>query len=269
MPRLFSVASWNVEHFNDEQTRVQRVAEFIAGQHNGPARVPDIFALYEVVGKDIFWEFMNRFPDHRFHLTEGKQTQEIFIGVHKRLTSFVTLRLEFKIQRDFQRPGLLLTVQLKNLYFSFLFLHVRSGSSTEDFGMRDASLIHAFNLKKALDKVSGGQANFIFLGDLNTMGIKDPVPYSKMLDLSPEQEVERIALWSQKRNMMLLDKESVSINGEDHVVTWYNGSRSYQPANLDHVVASDHMDIRSEKREQGKVSVLGWPKLFGSRHALL
>ena len=75
MPRVFSVASWNVEHFGHDPARVQRVAQFLQGQPNQPnrlARTSDIFALYEVEGRDIYSEFMTQFPNHRFHLTEGK-----------------------------------------------------------------------------------------------------------------------------------------------------------------------------------------------------
>ena len=261
MPKVFSVASWNVEHFKNDQARVRRVAEFISGQHGGPEETPDVFALYEVEGKDIFREFMDRFPNYRFHLTEGKQTQEIFVGIHRKLQTFSTQRLEFKTKREYQRPGLLLTVRVNDVNYPLLFLHIRSGSNTEDFGLRDAALIHAFHLKKALDDLPGGPAHFIFLGDLNTMGIDDPVPYSKELDFSPEEEVARIADWAQKRDMVLLSKETTNIDGEDKEVTWYNGSPNYEPSNLDQVVASKHMNIRSQNNGPFHVSVFGWPKM--------
>lgn len=261
MPKAFSVASWNVEHFNNEPTRASRVAAFINGQHGGPASVPDVFALYEVEGRDIFKTFMDEFPNHRFHLTEGKQTQEIFVGVHRRLQSFSTQRAEFKTGRAYQRPGLLLTVRVADVDYSLLFLHDKSGSGTEAFGLRDAAITHAFNLKKALDRAANGPANLIFLGDLNTMGIDDPVPYSRRMDVTPQEEVARLGDWANRRGMQLLDKEPTTINGNDQEVTWYNGSSRYKPTNLDHVVASDHMQIRSQNNGPVKVSVLGWPKL--------
>ena len=265
MSKVLSVASWNVEHFNNDALRVKKVAQFISGQNGGPTNTPDIFALFEVEGKDIFLEFMNQFPDYRFHLTEGKQTQEIFVGVHKRLQSFSTQRLEFKTQRDLQRPGLLLTVRTNDTNYTMLFLHIKSGSNPEDFGLRDAALIHAFNLKKALDKAHGGPANYVFLGDLNTMGVDDPVPYSKVSDFSTEQEVSRIADWSKKRKMMLLKKDTTDIDGQPKEVTWYNGSSDYEPTNLDHVVVSEHMDVRNQQSVLNSVSLLGWPKLNQSQ----
>lgn len=265
MPKIFSVASWNVEHFKNDTSRVKRVAQFISGQNGGPVNTPDIFALFEVEGKYIFQEFMNQFPDYRFHLTEGKQSQEIFIGVHKKLQSFSTQRLEFKTKREFQRPGLLLTVRINDTNYTLLFLHIRSGSNTEDFGLRDAALIHAFNLKKALDEVQGNPSNYVFLGDLNTMGIDDPVPYSKILDFSAEDEIDRIAEWSKKRKMMLLKKETTNIDGQSKEVTWYNGSSNYKPTNLDHVIASEHMDVRSQQSVKNTASLFGWPKLNRSQ----
>lgn len=261
MPKLFSVASWNVEHFKNKESRVQRVIEFLKGMHNGPVHLPDIFALYEVEGKDIFHPFMRAFPDYHFHLTEGKQTQEIFVGIHKKLQTFSTQRIEFKTQRDYQRPGLLLSVHLDSKYYPILFLHIRSGSKTEDFGLRDAALNHAFNLKMALDKRSDEPSNFIFLGDLNTMGIDDPVPYSKELNFSADEEVERLGDWADKREMKLLDKEAIEIHGVNREVTWYNGSDHYEPTNLDHVIASNHLNIHDQDGTLNSVSILGWPQL--------
>ena len=261
MPKVFSVASWNVEHFSDDLSRVKRIAEFISGQHNGPTNVPDIFAIYEVEGKEVFREFMNTFPDYRFHITEGKETQEIFIGVHRNLQTFSTQRLEFKTKREHQRPGLLLTVRVNDINYPLLFLHNKSGSNTEDFGLRDAALLSAFKLKKTLDLVGGGASNFIFIGDLNTMGIDDPVPYSTTMDFSAEEEVERLGIWAEKRGMKLMIKDKTLVDGLEKEITWYNGSSGYVPTNLDHVVASDHMDIRSAINGPNNISLFGWPKL--------
>ena len=45
MARLFSLASWNVEHFKGDPTRVRRVVDYLKGLE------PDVFALLEVEGK--------------------------------------------------------------------------------------------------------------------------------------------------------------------------------------------------------------------------
>jgi hypothetical protein len=261
MPKKFSVATWNVEHFHNETIRVKRIAEFINGQHGGPPNVPDVFVLFEVEGKEVFQEFMTQFPDHRFHLTEGKQTQELFIGVHRNFQSFTTVRLEFKVMRDSLRPGLLLTLNADGIYYSLLFLHLKSGENTEDHGLRDSALQSAFNLKKALDEAAGGQHNYIFAGDLNTMGIDDPVPYSKTLDFSSRDEIDRIAKWARRKDMKLITKDKTLVNGQPLEVSWYNGSSGYVPTNLDHIVVSEHMDIRDHTGKKGNASLFGWSRL--------
>lgn len=268
MGKVFSVASWNVEHFkmdtDPDRDRVRRVARFVAGGDGGPSAIPDIFVLYEVEGKEVYQDFMSQFPDHRFHMTEGEETQEIFIGVHSKFQTFTTQRLEFKTGKIHQRPGLLLAVRVGGVDYALLFLHIKSGSNTEDFGMRDAALIHAFNLKKALDSVSHGKANFIFMGDLNTMGIDDPVPYSQKMNLTSEDEIARLAYWAERRKMVLLSKEKTRVDDSDKEVTWYNGSPDYAPTNLDHVVAAEHLQIRSQGNGPFGISILGWPRLARS-----
>jgi len=268
MGKVFSVASWNVEHFkmntDPDRDRVRRVAKFVAGSDGGPSAIPDIFALYEVEGKEVYQDFMSEFPNHRFHMTEGEETQEIFIGVHSKFQTFTTQRMEFKTGRAEQRPGLLLAVRAGGVDYALLFLHIKSGSNTEDFGLRDAALMHAFNLGRALDSVSGGKANFIFMGDLNTMGIDDPVPRSTKMNLSSDDEVARIASWAKTRKMVRLSKEKTRIGDSDKEVTWYNGSPGYAPTNLDHVLASEHLQIRSQGNGPFKISILGWPKLAQS-----
>ena len=48
MAKVFSIASWNVEHFKEDPTRVDRVIDFVKAQN------PDVFGLYEVEGATIF-----------------------------------------------------------------------------------------------------------------------------------------------------------------------------------------------------------------------
>lgn len=261
MNRLFTVASWNIEHFKNDDSRVDNIVDFISGQNGGPALVPDVFAIYEVEGKDVFADFMQAFPNHHFHLTEGKQTQEIFVGVHKKFQSFTTHRIEFKTGREFQRPGLLLTIIVNNEPYTFLFLHIKSGSDPEDFGLRDAAILSAFKLKKVLDESQGRPSKYIFLGDLNTMGIDDPVPYLKTMDFSSQEEIDRLKYWAGKRKMKLMPKEETLIDNSLKEVTWYNGSPGYKPTNLDHVVASKEMIIKSKANGPEEIALFGWPKL--------
>ena len=84
MAKLFSVASWNVEHFKGDgpdSARVDRVVAFLAEQK------PDIFGMFEVEGKTVFETLVQRMPNYTFQITEGQQTQEILIGVKRTLSS--------------------------------------------------------------------------------------------------------------------------------------------------------------------------------------
>ena len=62
MPKAFSLASWNVEHFKNAPTRVADVIALLASLD------PDVFALYEVEGKDVFGELVTQMPDYQFHI---------------------------------------------------------------------------------------------------------------------------------------------------------------------------------------------------------
>ena len=56
MEKIFSVASWNVKHFRYDSNRMRSVVSFLKEQN------PDIFALYEVTGKEVFSEMTKQFP---------------------------------------------------------------------------------------------------------------------------------------------------------------------------------------------------------------
>ena len=73
MAKAFSVASWNVEHFKSQgvSSRVEDVVEFLAGQR------PDVFALYEVEGREVFDALTKLMPEYTFHITEGQQVQQM------------------------------------------------------------------------------------------------------------------------------------------------------------------------------------------------
>jgi hypothetical protein len=90
MAKLFSVVSWNVEHFKDDPSRVERVVTFLRDQS------PDVFGLYEVEGSEVFTALVTLMPNYTFQITEGPQTQEILIGVKKTVTAFITQKTDFK-----------------------------------------------------------------------------------------------------------------------------------------------------------------------------
>jgi hypothetical protein len=56
--KLFSIASWNVEHFKNNPDRIDLVIEFLNKQN------PDVFALYEVESSDIYQILVTRMPQN-------------------------------------------------------------------------------------------------------------------------------------------------------------------------------------------------------------
>jgi len=242
MKKLFSLVSWNVEHLRDDPERLERVIDFVAGEK------PDVFALMEVEGKTVFRPLMEMMSGYRFHITEGRQTQEILVGVKKRLTAFFTQRTEFKSGNSYLRPGSLLTIRAGGEYHSILFLHTKSGPTPVGMGLRDDMLSRAFALKRKLDEAQDGPANFIVVGDLNTMGM-DVTGEEGFV--TPERELEIIDLNAAKVGIRRLRKDAPA--------TWWGGPKSsYPPSDLDHVLCSDHLKFRL--RRGFEASVLGWPK---------
>ena len=62
MAKAFSIASWNVEHFKEGLTRVNRVVAFVAAQN------PDILALCEVESNEVFAGVTAKFPGYKFQI---------------------------------------------------------------------------------------------------------------------------------------------------------------------------------------------------------
>lgn len=242
MAKAFSLASWNVEHFENVSSRVDRVVTFLT---NLPSL--DVFALYEVEGAEVFGELVSRMPGYTFHITEGPQTQEILLGVKPSLSAFFTQKLEFKAGIQFLRPGALLTVTVDSKHYPILFLHTKSGTEPIGLGLRDDMFKRAIEFKQVLDNVEGGNANYMFLGDLNTMGMN--YTYLRERDIEGAQEISKLAEFAD-RGMRMLTK--------DEPVTWWNGSDNYLPSNLDQVVAAKHMTFKAFSGTD--VTVQGWPK---------
>lgn len=248
MAKAFSVASWNVEHFGalDKRTRrpqkpIKPAVDFIAAQN------ADIVAIYEVRGSWIFRALMEAMPKHHFHITEGPQMQEILVGVRDRFPAFVTQKLQFKAGQTTLRPGVLVTVQVDGAYYPVLFLHLKSMPDPKGFGLRDDMLKRALKFRKALNEASpSGKANYMFAGDLNTMGLD--YPYTAH-DIDAADEIQELDRRAGYRDMQRLAKT--------HALTWWNGNDSFWPgSDLDHVVAAEHLEF---KEFGGKsVDVRGW-----------
>jgi hypothetical protein len=243
MAKAFTLVSWNVEHFKGKPVRVARVVDFLKNQK------PDVFALYEVEGKAIYDTLTLKMPGYQFHITEGPQVQEILVGVKKGLTAFFTQKVTFRAGNRYLRPGALLTLRIDGKNYPILFLHTKSGTKPVGLGIRDDMFQRAFKFKKLLDRQAGGKgkANFMFLGDLNTMGMK--YPFKK--NIAADIEIRKLNREAKKRNMRLLSK-----NG----LTWWNGpGTKYPQSDLDQVVASNQLKFK--KFSGADVDVRGWPKL--------
>lgn len=259
MARAFSVASWNVEHFGALQKKqgnssrrrrprkpVQPIIDFLAGQN------ADVVAVFEVESSVVFRPLVEAMPNHQFHITEGRQTQEILVGIKKGFSAFVTQRLEFKSGQTSLRPGVLVAIVVDGAYYPIVFLHLKSLREPKGFGLRDDMTQRAIDFRKVLDRASGGSgsANYIFVGDLNTMGMN--LTYSNK-DVSGEEEIRRLKKRTAASSigMRVLDKNCPN-------TYWAGTNASHGPGDLDHVVAAKHLQFKSF--EGAPIDVRGWPQ---------
>jgi exonuclease III len=251
MAKAFSVASWNVEHFNSQGTRsrVDTVVRFLKEQD------ADVIAIYEVEGAEVWRMLMERLAGYSFFITEGQNTQQVLLGVRGDMTAFVTQRVEFKSRDTYMRPGALLTVKHNDEYYPMLFLHVASMRDPRGFGLRADMIDKALKFKTDLDNAANGRSNYIFLGDLNSMGLdyvygKEDPPSRLLLraEATAEQEIGRLRYEAGRIGMSLLPKTND--------VTWRDARRL--KSNLDHVVASNHLKF-TDFGDGRFVDVRGWP----------
>jgi hypothetical protein len=255
MAKAFSVASWNVEHFQDKEGRNDKRIAFLREQQ------PDVLAIYEVEGKEVWRQLMQKLPGYSFFITEGRNTQEILVGIGPGVTGFLTQRTEFNEGNVFMRPGSLLTVRADGEDYALLFLHVASWPDAGGFGLRADMIERAFKFRKTLDKAARRPANYLFLGDLNSMGLD--YEYGKVgrsvqhARVSAEQEISRLSYLAGKHSMRLATKNAGA--------TWGNPSKPSMRSNLDHVVAADHLRFR--QFDGADVDVRGWPKLPANEQA--
>lgn len=248
------ILSWNVEHFGksdaeDRSGRLSRVIDVI--RHHDP----DVFAILEVEGVEVFDAFTDRFPDYSFTLSEGPNSQEIMVAIRHGLRSFITQRSEFKRSNPNLRPGMLVTVTRNGRNLPMLFNHLKSSSTPEGFGLRAAMLDHARDLAKAIRARAAGQGQppaFMVIGDLNLMGMNLSFADG---DITAEQEITRTARFMAEQGLRLL--------GKSHPATWSGGPGStYPDSDLDHVLAFREMTIRPQP-SGAEVRVAGWAELSG------
>lgn len=253
MAKLFSLASWNIEHFgkpwgNAAKAKVKRVVEFIKVQN------PDVIGIYEVESSEIYGELVNQMPGYTYHITEGDQAQEILVGIRNGFTAFITQKLEFKSGDTYLRPGVLLTINIEGQHFPILFLHTKSGDDARGFGLRDDMLSRALNFRKVLQKA--GTDNYIVVGDLNTMGMSYPYGHS----IGAADEIKRMS----NKARGYYDMRPLI---KTHSHTFSNGSSSSTPdSELDHVFAAETMRFArfDTPKGEGEVDVRGWADLAGT-----
>lgn len=255
MAKAFSVASWNVEHLGDTGSpqRIANVVGFLQASN------PDVIAIYEVEGKHVWRQLLDGLPGYSWFITEGQNTQEILLGTKSVLTAFVTQKVEFTSRDAYMRPGALMSIFRDGEIYSLLFLHLASMNDPRGFGLRQDMVDRAFAFKqKVVDAVAaaaGDQPNFIFLGDLNSMGLDyvydqpgGPGTALTRVRALAENEIDRLAYEGAKVGMRRLRKT--------HDVTWRSATMQ---SNLDHVVAADHLQFR--QFSGADVAVRGWPEL--------
>ncbi len=247
MAKLFSLASWNVEHFGKPwgdaaRAKVKRVVEFIKTQN------PDVIGIYEVESSEIYNELVKQMPGYTYHITEGDQAQEILVGIRSGFTAFITQKLEFKSGDTFLRPGVLLTLHVNGQHFPILFLHTKSGADPRGFGLRDDMLSRALKFRKVMQQA--GTDNYIVVGDLNTMGMQYPYGHN----VSAEDEIKRM----KNKAKGYYDMRPLT---KTHPNTFSNGSlSSLPPSELDHVFVAKSMKFTEFDTPKGKgeVDVRGW-----------
>lgn len=251
---VLRVLSWNVEHFGASESgalapRLGRVIDLLQ------AVSPDVFAILEVSGAEVFDAFTDQLADYSFTISEGPQSQEILVGIRRGLRSFVTQRSEFKRSNPNLRPGMLVTVTRDGRNLPILFNHLKSSSTPEGFGLRAAMLDHARDLARAIRARATARAEppaFMVMGDLNLMGMN--LTYAKG-DITAPQEIARTAGFMAEQGLRLLSKT--------HPATWSGGpGSSYPDSDLDHVLAFREMAFLPQPGG-AEVRVAGWAELTG------
>ena len=133
--------------------------------------------------------------------------------------------------------------------YSFLFLHLKSFPAPRDWGLRDDMFAHVASLKRKIDKaVPGGDANFIALGDINTMGLK--AAYNDASDLTGAEELAFVD------NRMDAYHTRMRRLSKTHHETWWNGKESWASSALDHVYAAKHLNFAVFNGSE--IRVTGW-----------
>lgn len=270
----FSFLCWNVRHFRGDKARLKDADRLITDLD------PDLFALLEFEtqlagpapstapqnNRAAARELMiDRFPEYDFAVTDSEKSMEVIVGYRRKRFDQVI----FTQRRAFQatpglRPGALLSVNEADSFYTFLFLHLDSGTKKSDHSNRQKMYKKIWSLNKVLAKAAkDGKPNLIAIGDLNTMGVRGGD--------KGKQEIAKLTKAASRNGMRLLSK--------DQDYTWHRWGRDVRTknpkplrikdlknamkSNLDHVIASKEIDLADVGRGGEKVHVRGWNQLEG------
>lgn len=231
-------ASWNIHNANPEA--INRCLILLSNEY-----YPDVIGLFEVSGKEAIQAASKHFPCHSWTSIDN----EILIGVSNEYFSFVSIRNEFKSQKQTLRPGVLVTLSVDGKkeaeYISFLFLHLKAFAQPLDYGLRQDMYSNLSSLKRSLPK----DHKTVFLGDFNNVGMLHT--YNERLDTTIEQELETL-----DRRMKAVDMQRYTSQP-----TWWNGDKDALPAAIDQVYASTSVGILN-------ISILDWNSNYNNIPAL-
>jgi len=244
------VLFWNIENFRgDNEERTRAAADHIRTFD------PHIVGFSEIGNKRALRNLMmEELSDFDFGVTDGKQNIELMAGWKRGVfeQAIYTQRREFKAERDGQRPGALLSVKADGDYINFLFLHTDSGRGNADYENRRSMFSKISKLRSTLNEIEDGQARFIVMGDLNTMG-RDAISGEDAI--SSDDEILALKRFMARGDMVLQDKSSQT------TFLQYRPSGTVQyNTDLDHVISSTNTNLL-ELSESKLVRVRGWNEL--------
>lgn len=245
----FSFAVWNIEKFNYVPQRVRAVGQLIKSHD------PDVFGVLEFLAKDAARKLVRSedFLDYDFAFTDSDAGIEILVGWKRSKFAQVlyTQRREMQVGNRRLRPGGLLSVLEKDsgTFANLLFLHTDSGTDDKAYRNRQALFGKIWSMKRALERLpeQNGQARFVAMGDLNTMG--------RVGGPNAAAEIEELRARALTSGMRMLPKT--------HDKTWSSdGTRS---SNLDHMIASADLQFVPQPAGTGPAEVLvdGWVNRSG------
>jgi hypothetical protein len=260
----FTVASWNVEHFDGG---ADARATDIAGRLQ--AFNADLIAIYELESEHGGWNFARQFfPGHFTFMTEGQNLQELLILANPASFDHVTVtqRHRFRLRNPFLRPGALVTVTQGTVHTNLLFLHTASGTSGDAFGDRVEMAERFFDLNKALQEIEengGPTARLIICGDLNTMGLQYPRGIQAHRRLTDAEELAGLAELADRAHRQNL--VGMRVAPKEFDITFSNANNN-QASGLDHVIVSDGVQLTNQENRPGdnlpfEVMVRGWQQL--------